>query len=231
MSSQNPQGRQQELYNPNPIMSRLTRASEEVKDVANSLLDPNNLYAAVNGGLAGDGDAAIEAKFSDLLRGNPFNVNSEAIISGVRDRLIEAAGEIPVSETVNIVRGIAEQVGMDQPKFFELLSALANEQGIAAPRIEMLKQAFNLIDRNSDSKVSREEVMQALGNEAILESLDGINSTIGRLIRDPNFRIRIIDRPAYQSIYGPRSSDNQETMVQVGEADYLANANSFNVSF
>jgi hypothetical protein len=46
----------------------------------------------------------------------------------------------------------------------------------------------------------------------------------------PNFRVRMIERPPYTSIFG-EPPHNQVSLVQAGEANFLSSANEFSVAF
>jgi hypothetical protein len=112
-------------------------------------------------------------------------------------------------------------------------SAIVDEMqryGVDSGMIDRIKSQ---IDTNKDGAVSEFETKSLLNDTAMIEKLSSMDATTRKMLRDPDFRVRVIQRKPVTSIYGedPFARFNQVEMVEQGIANDGANANQFNVSF
>ena len=76
------------------------------------------------------------------------------------------------------------------------------------------------------------EADDGLGSQKVLDEISKLNATMGRLVKDPDFRTRVIKRaPARPSLFGPKDNNNQVDTVLQGLANFEQSVNEFNVSF
>ena len=193
---------------------------------ASSVFDAENLFRGFNA-LPGPADVDLEQKLERVGQ-NVFN----------RDELLERGRQV-ISDALrvttreaarSVLEGAAEQSGVSLPEWIDLIGEMARDGNHPEAKLEELTQMFTELDQNKDARVDEKEVSRVLADDDLLDKLKGINATVSKLIRDPNFRVRVIKRTPYQSIYGPRP-EGQVSLVETGVASFLETANQFNVSF
>ena len=110
----------------------------------------------------------------------------------------------------------------------ELLNFVAPDEDKEALKARLI----NIFDSNNDGSVSRREANDGLGSQKVIDEISKLNATMGRMVKDPDFRTRVIKRaPPGPSLFGPKDSDNQVDTVLQGLANFEQSINEFNVSF
>ena len=85
---------------------------------------------------------------------------------------------------------------------------------------------------DGDGKISVAELERGFSSDKVIEEIGKMNATLGRMVKDPNFRNRTIVRAKNrESIFGPRSGYDQVALVEQGFADNEESSNQFNVQF
>lgn len=194
--------------------------------------DVADIFVSAGEGLGGPTGAELRAR-------DPHPVGIMGWQTDAGQRVIAAERDADSSnadEWMQIAREEAERAGIPFETMRSALGSILRDAGVAedapnAPDMKEMKEAFDLLDGNKDGRLSPEEMKAIASNiSGIFDKIVAINPVFARLFRDPNFRLRIIERPEYESIYGPREGD-QSQLVQVAEASYLDNSNEFNTAF
>lgn len=188
--------------------------------------DVADIFVSSGEGMEGPTGAQLRAR-------NPHPVGVMGWQTDAGQRVIAAerdADSTNADEFMQIAREEAERAGIPFETMRSALGTMLKEAGVAEDLdVKEAADAFAVLDGNKDGRLSAEEI-KAINISSIFDKIVAINPTFARLFRDPNFRLRIIERPEYESIYGPREGD-QSQLVQVAEASYLDNSNEFNTAF
>lgn len=112
----------------------------------------------------------------------------------------------------------------------DLLGGMMDIVGIPADQRNIIN---GLIDRNGDGKVDGAEIKNLFDDKSAINSIANLSPAFARMLRDPNFRMRTIEKIDEPTIGGknPRDKFEQVNLVQQGYANYDLAENMFNVNF
>tara|TARA_R110000796_G_scaffold234988_1_gene353926 strand:+ start:1053 stop:1841 length:789 start_codon:yes stop_codon:yes gene_type:complete len=98
---------------------------------------------------------------------------------------------------------------------------------------DSIAQIMRILDLDGDGKVSTAELESGAADSAIMDKLTSIDANTAKMIKDPDFRRRVIPRVEIPSIYGedPSKQYNQVQLVEQGLAGSNLASNQFNVAF
>jgi hypothetical protein len=142
--------------------------------------------------------------------------------------------EAGMSQLTNLIAGGAAMglslaTGMPDSASSAIIDSM-RRYGVDEAMINTINDAM---DTNKDGTVSTFEAQSLLNDTAMIEKLSSMDATTRKMLRDPDFRVRVIQRKPVTSIYGedPFARFNQVELVEQGIANDGASANQFNVSF
>jgi hypothetical protein len=147
------------------------------------------------------------------------------ILNRMKDIIPYTRGEVKEEKEVKAAGGV--DLG-DEGN--EILQAILNYAGVSAKNQQTIR---NIIDTNSDGVISGGEVKDMFANDSAINKLATLSPALARMIREPDFRMRTIQKIDEPTILGTNPADafSQVSLVQQGYANYDLAANMFNVNF
>jgi hypothetical protein len=111
---------------------------------------------------------------------------------------------------------------------FRLLTRMMGQTG--AEHSEDIRRLASLLDSNDDGRVTNGELRDASGNQELLDEVKKISPLIARTLKDPNFRIRQIERRDIGVLPAKRHEINDQVeTIRQGFGGYVEDVNMFNV--
>lgn len=112
----------------------------------------------------------------------------------------------------------------------EVIDGVLNGAGVPPDQQGIIK---GIIDRNKDGKIDGGEVKSLFDDDSAINKIANLSPAFARMIREPNFRMRTIEKITAPTIGGtnPRDKFNQVSTVEQAYANYDLAENMFNVNF
>lgn len=98
---------------------------------------------------------------------------------------------------------------------------------------DIINAIMKTLDLNRDGEISVDELEKGARDTVMMDKLTSIDANTAKMIKDPDYRRRVIQKENVPSIYGNDfdSRFNQVTLVEQGLAGSNLAANQFNVSY
>ena len=234
--------------------NNLTRSNigDEMRQAGTNLANRfGDIYTNPQGGV-GRGNAGVtRADVADLAGGVSKTMEQ---MGGLADMITQ--GGVAMAALKNqsidnsaIVAGLIEGIGgggdvgftMRQPlkDVFqrgltgENMSDLVSELTRMGKHPDIIKQIMKTLDLDRDGEVSMNELEKGAVDSLTMDKLTNIDANTAKMIKDPDYRRRVIQKENVPSIYGNDfdSRFSQVTLVEQGLAGSNLAANQFNVSY
>jgi hypothetical protein len=112
----------------------------------------------------------------------------------------------------------------------DVLGGLMDAAGVPDDQKDIIR---GIVDVNKDGRVDKAEAKALFDDDSAINKIASLSPAVARMLREPNFRMRTIEKIDAPTIGGknPRDKFEQVSLVQQGYANYDLAENMFNVNF